>query len=92
MTSSKKTVISSAVASLIALSACGPGARQEQTGTKLQAQEVKCSGINECKGTSECASADGKSACQGQNECKGMGWVTVPSADECVSKGGKVLS
>ncbi|TAK92033.1 MAG: hypothetical protein EPO06_02130 [Burkholderiaceae bacterium] len=50
---------------------------------------VKCSGINSCKGTSECKSAT--HACKGQNSCKGQGWVHAKSAEECTSKGGKVV-
>jgi uncharacterized membrane protein len=54
------------------------------------ATEIKCSGINSCKGHSECASAN--SSCKGQNSCKGQGWLPTASADECVAKGGKVVT
>lgn len=50
---------------------------------------VKCQGINSCKGQSKCKTAE--SACAGQNSCKGKGWITVPSAEECIKQGGKVL-
>lgn len=51
--------------------------------------EVKCSGINSCKGHSECATAN--SSCKGQNACKGQGWMKTATAEECTSKGGKVV-
>ena len=52
------------------------------------AEQVKCSGINECKGKTECGGAD--HSCKGQNECKGKGWV-MASNDDCSSKGGSVV-
>jgi uncharacterized membrane protein len=54
------------------------------------AGEIKCSGINSCKGHSECNTAN--SACKGQNSCKGQGWLPTASADECTTKGGKVIT
>jgi hypothetical protein len=87
------SILASAVASLFAVSGCSSDAAPVPSkGTATQAQTVKCEGINTCKGTSECKSSDGKSACQGQNECKGQGWVTQPSAAECVANGGKVYT
>jgi hypothetical protein len=53
----------------------------------MTAENVKCSGINECKGKSECSGAD--HSCKGQNDCKGKGWVQA-SADDCSAKGGTV--
>ena len=50
---------------------------------------VKCMGINACKGQSKCKTAE--NACAGQNSCKGKGWLVVPSASECMAKGGKVI-
>jgi hypothetical protein len=52
-------------------------------------EAVKCSGINSCKGTSSCKTA--LSSCKGKNSCKGLGWTLVSSAQECTTKGGKVL-
>jgi uncharacterized membrane protein len=54
------------------------------------ANEIKCSGINSCKGHSECNTAN--SSCKGQNACKSQGWLPTASADECVAKGGKVIT
>ena len=30
--------------------------------------------------------------CAGVNTCKGLGWLHVPTAQECVAQGGKVLA
>jgi hypothetical protein len=84
-------LLAGAVAGLFATAACS-SSQSPTPATTAQAQTVKCEGINTCKGTSECKSSDGKSSCQGQNECKGEGWVTQPSAQECVAKGGKVYT
>jgi uncharacterized membrane protein len=54
------------------------------------ADTVKCSGINSCKGHSDCATAN--SSCKGMNSCKGQGWLPTASADECTTKGGKVIT
>lgn len=85
-------VIASAVAMLFSTTACNSGDDGGEGGSGSATQSVKCEGVNECKGTSECAGKDGKNECQGLNECAGQGWVTVPSADECTSQGGTVLS
>lgn len=53
------------------------------------AGDIKCAGINSCKGHSECKMAN--SSCKGLNACKGQGWLPTASADECTSKGGKVI-
>jgi hypothetical protein len=50
---------------------------------------VKCSGTNACKGQSACKTAS--SACKGQNACKGKGFTEASTAQDCTSKGGKVL-
>jgi uncharacterized membrane protein len=54
------------------------------------ANTVKCSGINSCKGHSECNTAN--SSCKGMNSCKGQGWLTTATAEECTTKGGKVIT
>lgn len=54
----------------------------------MTAEQVKCSGINECKGKGECGAAD--HSCKGQNECKGKGWV-MASTEDCSGKGGSVV-
>lgn len=59
--------------------------------TSQEEQGVKCYGINECKAMGECSSAEGMNDCQGLNECKAMGWVTVETAEECTTAGGKVI-
>jgi hypothetical protein len=51
--------------------------------------KIHCGGVNECKGKSGCHSAN--NACAGQNGCKGQGYIEL-TADECQSKGGKVLA
>ncbi len=92
MNLSQGTWIATCVA--LSLSACSSDkqqANETETSTETAQSGVKCEGINECKGHSECQSSDGKNACQGLNACKGMGWITVPSEQECVSRGGKLL-
>jgi hypothetical protein len=54
-----------------------------------QSAEVHCSGINACKGQGACKTAT--NACKGQAACKGQGWLPTASAEECTSKGGKVI-
>ena len=50
---------------------------------------VKCAGVNSCKGTSSCKTLS--SSCKGKNSCKAQGWTEVSTAQECTTKGGKVL-
>ncbi len=57
--------------------------------TAAQADSVKCMGANSCKGHGSCKTASNE--CKGQNACKGKGWISTKSADECMSKGGKVV-
>ena len=76
----KFTVLAASAAALFAASTLSTARADEA---------VKCSGINSCKGTSLCKTA--LSSCKGKNSCKGMGWITVSSAGECTSKGGKPL-
>jgi hypothetical protein len=76
----KLTLLAASAAAVFAVGATVT-ARAEET--------VKCSGINSCKGTSACKTA--LSSCKGKNSCKGLGWTTVASAQECSTKGGKVL-
>jgi uncharacterized membrane protein len=62
-------------------------ARADQSATSGQ---VKCLGANSCKGQGACATAN--NGCQGQNACKGQGFVMASNAQECTSKGGKVMT
>ncbi len=73
-----------------AAGAAGDKGMQEPAGEAggATADNVKCSGINECKAKSSCSGAD--HACKGQNECKGKGWVEASAAD-CTAKGGTVV-
>lgn len=64
------------------------GAAMTAAPSAAQAESVKCVGVNSCKGHGSCKTASNE--CKGQNACKGQGWVSVGSADECTSKGGKV--
>jgi len=50
---------------------------------------VKCFGINSCKGQGACATAE--HSCGKHTPCQGHGWLPVESAEECATKGGKVL-
>ncbi len=78
----KGMLIASAAAVLVL-----SGAVQAKAEEKA-AENVKCSGVNECKGKGACAGPE--SSCAGANACKGKGVVTVPKA-ECDAKGGKVV-
>jgi hypothetical protein len=82
-------LIASAVAALLV--ACGgshgAGASSPPTAAEM-AGKVKCTGINECRAKGVCAQSDHK--CGGKNTCKGQG-ITLSTADDCASKGGKVL-
>ena len=64
-------------------SAAAPAAQPEKVA------KVHCGGINDCKGKSGCKTTS--NACAGQNGCKGQGYVEL-TADECQTKGGKVLA
>ncbi|MCB9641228.1 MAG: hypothetical protein H6728_16320 [Myxococcales bacterium] len=79
----KGALIASAVAGLLATTACG-------TPTSTATGQIKCEGINSCTGKGECAAADGSHDCAGKNSCTGKGWVKTTEAD-CTSKGGKNL-
>ena len=60
-----------------------PAAQPEKVAT------VHCSGVNSCTGKSGCKTA--KNACSGQNGCKGQGYLEL-TAEECQTKGGKILA
>ncbi len=79
----KGAIIASAVAGLLATTACG-------TPTNTTTQSVKCSGINECKGQGACGAKDGSHDCAGKNACKTQGWVKKTEA-ECKTAGGTNL-
>ena len=79
----KGAAIAVAVSGLLA----GCAAKMDDIGKTSEG--LKCEGGNACKGMSECA-AKGMNECQGMNECKGMGWVSVDTAQECDTLGGKV--
>ncbi len=53
--------------------------------------KVKCLGINGCKGQTLCSAPGLSNSCAGHNECKGKGWIYAASAEECTSKGGKLV-
>ncbi|HEU4404749.1 MAG TPA: hypothetical protein VFS43_05605 [Polyangiaceae bacterium] len=86
----KGALIASLVAGLVGCSsspppeAASPGGAATTAGTP-----VMCSGINECGAKGACKSADHD--CAGKNKCKGQGLTKVNTADECTSKGGKVM-
>lgn len=65
-----------------------PAADGGKTSPGTKTASVKCEGINECKGTSDCKSSTNE--CKGMNDCKGHGYLEIPSAAECLEKGGKV--
>jgi uncharacterized membrane protein len=79
-------MIASAVAGLFA---CGGSAPQAAAPSGTTTSAVKCFGINSCKGLGECATAT--HPCGKHTPGPGQGWLTVPSADECAARGGKVL-
>lgn len=77
--------IASAVASLIATTACNS---DDDKDTNTDTQQIRCLGGNECAGMSECAGGPGGSECAGMNECMGQGWVYTHTAEECTALGG----
>ena len=81
--STKGILIATAAATLF-LSGAGLARADE----KMGGDEVRCAGINACKGQGGCAGAG--NSCAGQNSCKGKG-VVKATAEECKSKGGKVI-
>jgi len=85
-TTIKGTLIASAVAGLFACSSTKPTVATPSGAT---AAAVRCQGINACRGQAECAGPG--HPCGKHTACKGQGWLTTPSADECVARGGKVL-
>ena len=64
------------------------GTTPPATKTADKTDKVHCGGVNECKGQGGCKSA--ANACKGQNGCKGQSFVDS-TADECATKGGKVM-
>lgn len=82
----KIALISSAITGLFACSTSGSDPKSP-SGT--EAATVRCQGVNSCKGMAEC-SGNGH-PCGKHTPCKGQGWVSVPSAADCVAKGGTVL-
>ena len=82
----KTAVLASAVASMFLSGAVLAKAKAN----KKTASVVKCAGVNECKGHGSCSGAD--NSCKSQNDCKGKGWTETKTADECTTKGGKVLA
>ena len=81
----KGTVLAGAVAALFA---CAGGDEGGGAAEPATAEQIKCSGVNECKGKAEC-NGEGHS-CKGQNTCHGKGWV-MASADDCSAKHGTVI-
>ena len=73
---------------LIAATAAAVFAAGVSGAASADSAPVRCSGANSCKGTSACATAN--SSCKGMNSCKGQGWTEMKTAEECMSRGGKV--
>lgn len=76
-------------ASVAALFGCAGNNTPAVAPSGTTTASVRCSGINSCKGQGECSTAD--HSCGKHTPCKGQGWLSVPSAEECTTKGGKVL-
>ena len=88
-TTIKASLAVSAAALFIAGCSKGGESAPPASAATASAEEVKCTGINECKGQGACGVPGGHS-CAGQNECKGKGWIKVGQAD-CEAQGGTVL-
>jgi hypothetical protein len=78
-----------AVAAMLLVAGCGMDTDDEKGEA---AQEIKCSGANECKGMSECAGGPSGSQCKGLNECAGMGWEYTKTKEDCEKLGGTPLA
>jgi uncharacterized membrane protein len=81
-------VFAAALAGLLA-AGCSKGNEAAKAEPKPAEAKVKCEGVNSCAGHGGCAGAGHE--CAGKNGCKGQGWVETASADECTTKGGKVM-
>ena len=81
----KGALVASAIAGMFG---CGGAQPQPQTSGQTTSG-VHCQGINECRGQAEC-SGQGH-PCGRHTPCRGQGWITVPSAEECTTRGGTVL-
>ncbi len=85
-TTIRGAMIATAVAGLFA---CAGKEPQPAAPSGATASTVRCLGVNACKGQGECSTAT--HPCGKHTPCKGLGWVTLPSAQECTTRGGKVL-
>jgi hypothetical protein len=88
----KGSLIASAV---VGLFACSSSTLPAASPSGTASATVKCFGINSCKGQGSCgAPAVGSvsaHSCGQHTSCKGQGWLPTATAEECTTKGGKVL-
>lgn len=87
MNASRKVLLASAVAGLIALNTFGTPA---MAADKTDDGKIKCYGANACKGTGACGGAG--HSCAGKNACKGQGFVKVDSEEACLKMAGGRLT
>lgn len=77
-----------------ALLANSPYCASDDTATTIiEAETIKCLGVNACKGQSHCKMTLGNKCpndCKGANACKGQGWIKA-TARECEKMGGRPL-
>jgi hypothetical protein len=85
-TTVRGTLIASAVAGLFA---CASNRPEPVAPSGTASESVRCQGINSCRGQGECSGAN--HPCGKHTACKGQGWLTVPNAQACLDRGGKVL-
>lgn len=76
-------------ASVAALFGCASNPTPAAAPSGTTSASVRCLGVNSCKGQGTCATAE--HSCGKHTPCKGQGWLSLPSAEECTAKGGKVL-
>jgi len=82
---SRKVLLASAVAGLLAFGALGTPAQAAEG----KGEKVKCYGANKCKGQGGCAGQG--HACAGKNACKGQGFVETDSKEACMKmEGGRL--
>jgi hypothetical protein len=87
----KGALLASLVAGLIGCGSSPPPEPTAPAAAPSGATEasVKCSGVNACGKQGACKGADHE--CKGQNKCKGQGISMTATAEDCTSKGGKVM-
>jgi len=87
MNTSRKVLLASAVAGLIALNTFGAPAKAAD---KTDDGKVKCYGANTCKGSGGCGGAG--HSCAGKNACKGQGFTNADSEEACLKMAGGRLT